>query len=59
MSALFVHIEPADDAGYVLLRTSASPHPERKPPFRIAFADLGATLQALLHAADSGARCEG
>lgn len=58
MAGIFAHIEPADDPRFVWLRTSASPNPERKPAMRIALADLEATLQALLRAADSGARCE-
>lgn len=55
---IFAHIEIADDPGFVWLRTSASPNPERKPAMQIALADLDATLKALLRAADSGTRCE-
>ncbi len=51
MNALFVHIEAADDAGDVLLRTSSNPNPERKPPMRVRRDQLDSVLLMLLDAA--------
>jgi hypothetical protein len=53
MSAIYVHLAPADDPEFVLLRTSASPNPERKPPTRVARGELNAVLLMLLDAANS------
>lgn len=52
MSALYVHIELADDPVFVLLRTSASPNPDRKPPMRVARAQLASVVLMLLDAAN-------
>ncbi|MCA8275246.1 hypothetical protein LGN17_22425 [Burkholderia sp. AU30280] len=62
MSALYVHLEPADDPAFVLLRTSASPNPERKQPVRIKRIHLDSVLLMLLDAAsrqraDEAATC--
>jgi hypothetical protein len=55
LSAIYVHIEPADDPMFVLLRTSANPNPERKPAMRVGRAELNGVLLMLLDAADSQA----
>lgn len=55
MTALYAHIEPADDSAFVWLRTSASPGPERKPAMLVARAELNAVLLTLLDAAQMGA----
>ncbi|WP_166444083.1 hypothetical protein [Pararobbsia silviterrae] len=54
MSAIFAHMEPADDPALVWLRTSASPDPERKPAMLVARADLNNVLLMLLDAAQTG-----
>ncbi|WP_167760007.1 hypothetical protein [Paraburkholderia pallida] len=55
MSALFIHIEPADDPNFVWLRTSASPGPERKPALLVARIELNVVMLMLLDAAQTGA----
>jgi hypothetical protein len=52
MTALYVHIEPADDSGFVLLRASVTPSPERKPAMRIVRDELDGVLLMLLDAAN-------
>jgi|GEM_PF-3346576 len=54
MSALFVHIEPADDPAFVWLRTSASPNPERKPAMLVGRDEINAVLLMLLDAVQVG-----
>jgi hypothetical protein len=51
MTALYAHIEPADDPGFVWLRTSASPGTERKPAMLVERDELNAVLLMLLDAA--------
>ena len=53
MSAIYVHLAPADDPEFVMLRTSGSPNPERKPPTRVSRGELDAALLMLLDAANS------
>ena len=55
MSALFVHVEPADDPAFVWLRTSASPGPERKPAMLVARDELSDVMLILLDAAQTEA----
>ena len=50
---IHVHLSPADDPAFVLVRTSASPNPECKPPMKIARANLQGVLLMLLDAANS------
>lgn len=50
--ALYIDIKPADDPNFVLLRTSASPAPERKPPLRIRRDAVDHVLAQLLGAAN-------
>jgi hypothetical protein len=51
MTALYAHIEVADDPAFVWLRTSASPNPERKPAMLVKRDELDAVLLMLLDAA--------
>lgn len=53
MSAIHFHVEPADDPTFVLLRTSANPNAERKPPMRVARVHLDAVLLMLIDAANA------
>ncbi|MCP2086081.1 UNVERIFIED_ORG: hypothetical protein J2Y81_002098 [Paraburkholderia sediminicola] len=53
MNAIYVHLAPADDPEFVLLRTSASSNPERKPPTCVSRGELDAVLLMLLDAANS------
>lgn len=55
MTALYAHIEPADDPAFVWLRTSASPGPERKPAMLVARSELNDVLLMLLDATQTGA----
>ncbi|WP_162835537.1 hypothetical protein [Burkholderia sp. A9] len=55
MSALFAHLEPADDPAFVWLRTSASPGPERKPAMLVRRDQLAAVLLMMLNAAQTEA----
>lgn len=50
--ALYIDIKPADDPNFVLLRTSASPGPERKPPMCIRRDAVDNVLALLLGAAN-------
>jgi hypothetical protein len=50
--ALFVDIKPADDPAYVLLRTSSTPNPERKPPMRIRRDSIDSVLALMLGASN-------
>jgi hypothetical protein len=54
MSALYAHIEQADDPGLLWLRTSATPNPERKPAMLVRRDELDAVLLMLLDAARAG-----
>jgi len=54
--SLYVDIKPADDPAFVLLRTSATPHPERKPPMRIRRDAIDSVLALMLGAANIDAR---
>jgi hypothetical protein len=54
--SLYVDIKPADDPAFVLLRTSATPHPERKPPMRIRRDAIDNVLALLLGASNINAR---
>jgi hypothetical protein len=56
MTSLYVSLKPADDPEYVLLRTSATPHPERKPPMRIRRDAIDSVLALLLGASNIDAR---
>jgi hypothetical protein len=51
MSALYAHIEPSDDPGFVWLKTSTTPNPERKPAMRVRRHELDSVLLMLLDAA--------
>lgn len=51
MSALYTHIEPSDDPGFVWLSTSTTPNPERKPAMRVRSHELDSVLLMLLDAA--------
>lgn len=51
MTALYAHIEPADDPAFVWLRTSASPNPERKPAMLVRRDELHDVMLMLLDAA--------
>lgn len=53
MAALHIYLAPSDDFAIVLLRTSASPNPEQKPPMRIAREDLASVLLVLLDTANA------
>jgi len=53
MAALHVHIEAADDPGFVWLRSCASAEPERKPAMLVARTELNDVLLMLLDAASS------
>ncbi|MCO4881564.1 hypothetical protein VOI32_14030 [Paraburkholderia caribensis] len=53
IGAIHVHLSLADDPAFVLMRTSASPNPECKPPMKIARANLQGVLLMLLDAANS------
>ncbi|PYE23143.1 hypothetical protein C7410_10840 [Paraburkholderia silvatlantica] len=55
MTALYAHIEPADDPAFIWLRTSAGPKPERKPAMLVARSELNAVLLMLFDAAQTGA----
>jgi hypothetical protein len=55
MTAVYAHIEPADDPAFVWLRTSASPGPERKPAMLVARSELNDVMLMLLDAAQTGA----
>lgn len=55
MTALYAHVEPTDEPGFVWLRTSATPSPERKPAMLVDRADLNAVLLMLLDAAQTAA----
>ncbi|WP_233831784.1 hypothetical protein [Paraburkholderia sp. ZP32-5] len=55
MTALYAHIEPADDPAFVWLRTSANPGPERKPAMLVQRDELNDVLLVLLDAARTGA----
>ena len=54
--SLYVDIKPADDPAFVLLRTSAHPNPERKPPMRIRRDAIDSVLALMLGAANIDAR---
>jgi hypothetical protein len=54
--SLYVDIKPADDPAFVLLRTSATPHPERKPPMRIRRDSVESVLALLLGVSNIDAR---
>ena len=54
--ALYIDIKPADDPAFVLLRTSAHPSPERKPPMRIRRDSVDSVLALLLGAINIDAR---
>jgi hypothetical protein len=54
--SLYVDIKPADDPSFVLLRTSATPHPDRKPPMRIRRDAIDSVLAMLLGASNIDAR---
>ena len=54
--ALYVDIKPADDPAFVLLRTSAHPNPERKPPMRIRRDAIDSVLAMLLGASNIDSR---
>lgn len=55
--ALYIDIKPADDPNFVLLRTSANPGPERKPPMRIRRDAIDSVLALLLGARNIDTRC--
>jgi hypothetical protein len=59
MTAVFVHIEAAEDASFVWLRTSASPNPERKPAMLVARDELPDVLLVLLDMANAVGAVEG
>ncbi|MFL9907346.1 hypothetical protein [Paraburkholderia sp. RL17-337-BIB-A] len=52
MSALFAHIEPAAEPGFVFVRSSTTSNPERKPPMIVRRDELNAVLLMLLDAAN-------
>ncbi|MGF6664847.1 hypothetical protein QF000_006515 [Paraburkholderia atlantica] len=52
MTALYAHIESAGEPGFVSLRTSTTPHPERKPPMIVRRDELNGVLLMLLDAAN-------
>lgn len=54
--SLYVDIKPADDPAFVLLRTSATSHPERKPPMRIRRDAIDSVLALLLGASNLESR---
>jgi hypothetical protein len=54
--ALYIDIKPADDPNFVLLRTSANPGPERKPPMRIRRDTVDSVLALLLGASNIDTR---
>lgn len=53
MTALYVHIEPADDPAFVWLRISANPNPERKSAMLVTRSKLNGVLLMLLDAAQT------
>jgi hypothetical protein len=55
MTALYAHVEPADDLHFVWLRTAASPNPEREPALLVARDELDQVMLMLLDAAQTGA----
>lgn len=55
MTALYAHIEPADDPAFVWLRTSANPNPERKPAMLVARDELSVVMLMLLDVAQTEA----
>jgi hypothetical protein len=56
MPGLHVNIQPDADPDYVLLRTSANPGPERKPPMRIRRDAVDSVLALLLGASNIESR---
>lgn len=56
MAGLHVNIQPDVDPNYVLLRTSANPSPERKPPMRIRRETVDSVLALLLGASNIESR---
>jgi hypothetical protein len=56
MAGLHVNIQPDADPDYVLLRTSANPGPERKPPMRIRRDAVDNVLALLLGASNIESR---
>ncbi|PQV52926.1 hypothetical protein B0G83_1026 [Paraburkholderia sp. BL21I4N1] len=54
--ALYVSIKQADDPAFVLLHTSSTPGPERKPPMRIRREAVDSVLALLLGAGNIDAR---
>ncbi|CAD15569.1 hypothetical protein [Ralstonia pseudosolanacearum] len=54
---IYVAIEPADHQAFVLIRASANPNPERKPPMRVARAMLPEVLELLLDTAVEAGTC--
>ncbi|WP_321899148.1 hypothetical protein [Paraburkholderia heleia] len=56
MANLHVNIQPDADPDYVLLRTSANPGPERKPPMRIHRNAVDSVLALLLGASNIESR---
>ncbi|CBJ42761.1 hypothetical protein [Ralstonia solanacearum] len=54
---IYVALEPADDLAFVLIRASANPNPERKPPMRVARATLPEVLELLIDTAVEVGTC--
>jgi len=54
--SLYIDIKPSDDPAFVLLHTSATPHPERKPPMRIRRDAIDNVLAMLLGASNIDSR---
>jgi hypothetical protein len=53
VSVLYMHIETATDPGFVLLRVTASPDPERKPPLIVSREMLSVVLHLFLNGGGS------
>ncbi|MFL9930880.1 hypothetical protein P0D88_16835 [Paraburkholderia sp. RL18-103-BIB-C] len=56
MTALYAHIEPSAEPGFVFVRTSTTPDPARKPPMTVRRDELTNVLLMLLDAATLTAR---
>ncbi|MBB5458694.1 hypothetical protein [Paraburkholderia sp. Cpub6] len=52
-ATIYVCVEPSDDPALVLVRTSATPNPERRPPMRVSRDELDKVLLALLDSASA------
>jgi hypothetical protein len=52
MAAIYCHLEPADEPGFVSLRTSAKPNSERYPAMIVREDELHGVMLMLLDAAN-------